>query len=118
MPGTPLAPTAPVPQVSMYRALALTPIAAALLSLTAPSEAQAFGDTCLRDVRAKGSVQNSMGRARSAAITAWESTVRQRHGSRFANWYYSGDRTIDCSWDNSGTQIRCSAIALPCGRKA
>ena len=103
----------------MHRTVVLTAlIAAAFLATRAPSEAQAFfGDQCLRDVRAKGSVQNTMGRARSAAIAAWESTVRQRHGSRFANWYYSGDRTIDCSWDQSGTRIRCTATALPCGRK-
>ena len=102
----------------MHRKVIVALVAlAAILATGAPSEAQAFGDTCLRDVRAKGSVQNTMGRARSAGIAAWESTVRQRHGSRFANWYYSGDRSIDCSWDQSGTRIRCTATALPCGRK-
>ena len=102
--------------MSRTRFLALLP--AAVLALATPSEAQIFADTCLRDVRAKGAVRNTMGRALNAVIGAWESTVRQRHGGRFANWYYSGDRTIDCSWDSSGTRIRCTATALPCGRRA
>ena len=101
----------------MSRALVLALLAAAILAFAPASDAQAFGDTCLRDVRAGGRVQNTMGRARSAAIAAWESTVQQRHGRRFADWYYSGDRTIDCSWDGTGTRIRCTAAALPCGRK-
>jgi hypothetical protein len=80
------------------------------------SDANAFGDTCYRDVRAGGSVQSSMNAARNAAIGAWESAAAKRHGSRFSNWYYSGDRTIDCNWDTSGRKIRCTATALPCGR--
>lgn len=79
--------------------------------------AAAFGDTCYRDVRAKGSVQGSMRNARDAASSAWEQAVRKRHGGRFANWWYSADRTFDCSWDVSGRRIQCTAIAGPCGRK-
>ena len=101
----------------MLRSLLVSLIAVGALAVTQPSEAQAFGDTCLRDVRARGSEQNTMGRARSAAIAAWEGSVQTRHGRRFADWYYSGDRSIDCSWDASGTRIRCSASALPCGTK-
>jgi hypothetical protein len=100
----------------MYRVCAFAVVAAALLALPT-TEAQAFGDQCFRDVKAQGSVQSSMGRARTAAIAAWESAAQRKHGSRFANWYYSGDRTIDCSWDASGTRIRCTAVAQPCGRK-
>lgn len=99
----------------MYRVHALV-LAAACLALPT-TEAHAFGDQCYRDVRAQGSVQNTMGRARNAAIGAWENAAQKRHGSRFADWYYSGDRTIDCSWDTSGTRIVCKATALPCGRK-
>lgn len=100
----------------LYRCLSLGLLAVAALATVRPTEAQAFGDTCLRDVRAQGSAQSTMTGARNAAIAAWESSVRKRHGSRFANWYYSGDRLIDCSWNASGARIRCVASALPCGR--
>jgi hypothetical protein len=99
----------------MYRVCALALVAAVLAWPT--SEARAFGDKCYKDVKAQGSVQGTMGRARSAAIAAWESATQRKHGSSFANWYYSGDRTIDCSWDASGTRIRCVAVAQPCGHK-
>jgi hypothetical protein len=99
----------------MYR-VCFTALATVILAMPS-TDAQAFGDQCYRDVRAQGSVQNSMGRARSAAITAWEGAIQNRYGSRFADWYYSGDRTIDCTWDASGTRIRCTAVAQPCGRK-
>jgi hypothetical protein len=91
--------------------------AAVALAAALPSEAAAFGDQCYGDVKARGSVQGSMSSARNAAIAAWESAASRRYGSRFANWYYSGDRTIDCSWDNSGRRIQCTALAGPCGRK-
>ncbi len=79
--------------------------------------AQAFGDTCYRDVTARGSVQSSMSAARNSAIAAWESAVSRKHGARFGNWYYSIDRTFDCSWNNAGNRIKCLAVAGPCGRK-
>lgn len=91
--------------------------AAALAMLTFTSgDARAFGDKCYRDVSARGSVQGSMSRAQSAAIAAWESAAYRRHGRGFADWYYSGDRTISCSWDKSGARIVCVAVAMPCGR--
>lgn len=67
-------------------------------------------------MKATGSVQSSMSHARDAAVAAWESAVARRYGSRFANWYYSADRTFECSW-NDPSRIRCVAIAGPCGRK-
>jgi hypothetical protein len=91
--------------------------AAALLPATTSSPATAFGDQCYRDIKATGSPGRSMTAARSNAIGAWEAAASNRHGRRFANWYYSADRTFDCTWDNSGTRIRCVAIAGPCGRK-
>ena len=99
----------------MYRVCAVA-LVTAILALSAP-EAQALGDQCYRDAKAQGSVQGSIDRARNSAIAAWESAAQRKHGNRFADWYYSGDRTIDCSWDASGTRIRCVAVALPCGRK-
>ena len=88
----------------------------ALVSALGAGEASAFGDRCYRDTSAKGTVQGSMSSARNAAIAAWESKAAKQHGRRFANWYYSADRTIDCKWNNSGSRIWCTAIAVPCGR--
>lgn len=91
--------------------------AAVALPVATATPAAAFGDTCHRDVRVRGAVQPTMSSARDSAIAAWEKVVSQRYGARFANWYYSADRTFECSWDATGTRIRCLAIATPCGRK-
>jgi uncharacterized protein YukE len=91
--------------------------AAALLPATTSSPAAAFGDQCYRDIKATGGIGGTMKSARNNAIAAWEAAAAKRYGNRFANWYYSADRTFDCSWDNSGTRIRCTATAGPCGRK-
>ena len=96
----------------MYRAAGAALVA--LISLAAAGDAHAFGDTCRKDVASKGSVQGSMSAARNAAIAAWETQTSKVYGNRYANWWYSGDRTIDCSWDRSGTRIRCTAVAIPC----
>lgn len=101
----------------LCHAFALLFASAIALPAATATPAAAFGDTCHRDLRVKGTVQPTMSSARGAAIAAWESTVAQRHGSRFANWYYSADRTFECTWDATGTRIRCLAIATPCGRK-
>lgn len=90
---------------------------ASIITLAGAGEALAFGDTCLKDVVARGSVQGSMSKARSAAVAAWETKVATVHGQRFANWWYSGDRAIDCSWNKSGSRIWCNAVAIPCARK-
>jgi hypothetical protein len=105
------------------RALLLGSLLAATLVLPVgigrPSgEAQAFGDRCYRDVTVRGVQRGSMSSARESAINAWEAAVRQRHGVRFADWYYSGDRSIDCSWNTNGSRFYCRAVALPCGRVA
>jgi hypothetical protein len=100
----------------LLRASALILAMSAATALTSTT-AVAFGDTCYRDVKARGSVQRSMSSARGAAIAAWQQAVAKRYGSRFANWYYSADRTFECSWDASGRNIRCIAIAGPCARK-
>jgi hypothetical protein len=97
--------------------LALVMVVGFVLPAGTAAPAQAFGDTCHRDVTARGSVQGSMSSARGAAIDAWERAVSRKHGSRFANWYYSADRTFDCSWNTGGNRITCVATAGPCGRK-
>jgi hypothetical protein len=91
------------------RRIVLTAVLAWVAGFAVPvataTDARAFGDTCHRDVSARGGVQASMKAARSSAIAAWESAVSRKHGSRFANWYYAGNR------------IKCTAVAGPCGRK-
>lgn len=90
---------------------------AGLVMICSAGEAFAFGDTCHKDVVARGRVEGSMSKARDAAIAAWEKKVANVHGQRFANWWYSGDRAVECSWNKSGNRIWCNAIALPCARK-
>lgn len=99
----------------MFRVTAAAAAAFALF-LTA-GDAFAFGDTCRKDVAARGAVETSMSRARGAAIAAWETKVSAIHGRRFADWWYSGDRLIECSWNRSGTRFTCNAVAIPCGRR-
>lgn len=101
----------------LIRASALLLAVILVMPAATSGPAEAFGDTCYRDVKARGSVQRSMSAARGAATAAWEQSVSKRYGARFANWWYSADRNFDCSWDNAGRNIRCVAIAGPCGRK-
>lgn len=99
----------------MYRTAGA--VIVAVLTLLSAGEASAFGDTCRKDVSARGSVQGSMTKARNASISAWETQTARAYGNRYANWWYSGDRTIDCTWDASGRRIRCIAVAIPCASR-
>jgi hypothetical protein len=82
-----------------------------LLSLSPASATR-----CLYPERTvSGSVQRGLSQARASAIQAWEAAVARRSGKRFADWYYSGDRTFTCSWNTRGDRIRCQASAVPCG---
>jgi hypothetical protein len=85
--------------------------------VTSAPTADAFGDRCCPEVRVRGEVRGTMREAMQSAIEAWERQVQRQRGTAFADWYYSGDRQIDCGWDVSGRRIRCSAVALPCGRE-
>jgi hypothetical protein len=91
--------------------------AAVFVSPATTREADAFGDVCYRDVIVKGGMASTLRGAHRAAIDAWEARVARQYGPRHANWYYSGDRTFECSWDVTGTRIRCIARAIPCGPK-
>lgn len=81
------------------------------------TEAQAFGDQCFNPLRVEGQDRSSMRAAMASARHQWERVVTQRQGGRYADWYYSGDRSMDCTWDRSGTVIRCTTTATPCGPK-
>jgi hypothetical protein len=86
-------------------------------ALATANDAAAFGDRCFDPITVRGQVAGSMRAAWASAESAWESAAARRHGSRYANWSYSADRTFDCSWNIDGNRIRCTAEATPCGRK-
>ena len=88
--------------------------AVAVTTLLHSAPAHAFGDTCRAQVKATGKSAHSMHGAHHNAIHAWEHAVRHMDGRRFADWYYSGDRTLACSWPADGRHITCVASALPC----
>jgi hypothetical protein len=85
---------------------------AALLVFSAPAAAT---DVCKAPLSANGGVVTGWKPSMAAARTAWERKAARTHGARFANWWYSGDRTIECTWDDRGITYRCRATAIPCG---
>jgi hypothetical protein len=75
------------------------------------------GDVCKKAVTEEGGCFTSERAAKRSAIKAWENCVRDEHGAAFANWWYSGDRTISCTWTDDKVPVyTCAAKALPCGR--
>ncbi len=101
----------------MRRALAVITISM-FVSVSAVAPAAAFGDRCFYPgLTGKGAAQGSMSAAYSAARAAWESAAAKKHGRRYADWWYSGDREFSCNWNKSGSRISCTAYAVACGRK-
>ncbi len=90
-------------------------VATGLMVAAAP--AWAFGDVCHGPVAAKGHREHDKHVAMASAIRHWQHSASHKHGARFADWYYSGDRSISCSWDAPGRHFWCTATARPCGRK-
>lgn len=98
------------------RYLGTLAISAAALAMIGVSGAVA-GDVCKKAVTETGGCFTSERAAKRSAIKAWEDCVRGEHGAAFANWWYSGDRTISCTWtDEKVPAYTCTAKALPCGR--
>jgi hypothetical protein len=89
--------------------------AAALLLLPAITAPVTAAESCKRDVTAQGRQVRGENNARSVAIGAWQSKVSRQYGRRFADYYYSGDRTMSCVWDSRGVLYTCRVTALPCG---
>jgi hypothetical protein len=90
--------------------------AAAIVTVLGLAAGPAHATRCLYPERAvAGQVRATLSKAHSSAIGAWQAATAQRHGRRFANWYYSGDRTLQCKWNDRGNKIRCQASAVPCG---
>lgn len=82
----------------------------------APSGAMAFGDTCYGALSVKGQWEHNRHDAMWSAIDKWEHKAGDKHGGNHDNWHYSGDRSVDCKWDDNGSHFVCTAKALPCGR--
>ena len=97
----------------MQRSRTARTAAVVLTILMSTNSAQAF-DKCHLNVAARGDRKPSMDQAMASARTHWRSEVGESHGRRFNDWWYSGDRSFDCSWDASGTRISCVANARPC----
>lgn len=88
----------------------------ATASLTAMSgAASAFGDVCYPAIRDEGEGR-SLHAAMHDAIDSWRHAVKHKYGAKYANWWYSGDRNIDCTWNATATHFRCAARATPCGK--
>jgi hypothetical protein len=101
----------------VMRKVGLFTIALAGTLAFATSSAWAFGDVCHGPMSAKGHKEHDRHAAMASAIRHWQHAASHKYGSKFANWYYSGDRTISCSWDAPGRHFTCGATARPCGRR-
>ena len=97
------------------RKLALTAAAVTALMAFGALPAAAW-DKCHGPVSAKGSKKHDMREAMEAAKRHWHEHAEDKYGHHFANWNYSGDRTISCKWDAPGRHFWCTATARPCGR--
>lgn len=73
-------------------------------------------DVCRKAVSATSAPVRGWKPAMAAAQAEWQRQATRRYGRGFGNWWYSGDRAIDCTWDDRGVMYRCRATALPCGR--
>jgi len=87
-----------------------------MVSLGLATSANALGDVCHGAISAKGNKKHDEHAARMSAIAAWQNKARCDYDDRFANWNYSGDRSISCNWNASGTKFWCVATARPCAR--
>lgn len=54
--------------------------------------------------------------AMESAKYHWHEKAEHKYGDHYDDWYWSGDRTISCSWDAPGKHFWCTATARPCGR--
>ena len=99
----------------MHRRQALT--ALAMVTLVTLPLAPAYATRCIYPERTvTGPIRSTFSAAQNAAIGAWQTSANRKHGKRFANWYYSGDRSVSCRWNDRGNRIKCHASAIPCGQ--
>jgi hypothetical protein len=91
-------------------------IAAVSVSLMGLAPQQAHATRCVYPERAvKGPVRPNFAAAQNSAIGAWQQVANRQLGRRYSNWYYSGDRSVTCKWNERGNKVQCSASAVPCG---
>ena len=95
-------------------------LAAALAALSVGSFAGAASatDVCLRPLTAKGNSHPDYFTAMALAMKSWEYGVARRDGRRFADWNYSIERGVTCTWrgDARDAIYTCTATAQPCAR--
>lgn len=96
---------------------AISVIAMIASSGLASPAAAVFGDVCLDEVVVRGAAAGSYAAAVTSASRAWEPVAAKRHGRRFADFSYSGERQFSCTWNDPGTRYRCTVSARPCGQK-
>ena len=87
-------------------------VIAVTMSFVQPAAAR---ETCKAAVSAEGRERHGERHAMRSAIRHWQNHARDEYGAGFADWYYSGDRTISCTWDDKGVHYVCKATAKPCG---
>ena len=91
-------------------------MALAIVGFVGLSMAPAHATRCIYPERSvTGPIRSTFGAAQNAAIGAWQASANKKHGRRFSNWYYSGDRSLTCQWNDRGNRIKCRASAVPCG---
>lgn len=75
----------------------------------------ASAKTCKATLKEK-KVQLSESQARKAAIAAWSSTAKRKHGASFANWSNANNKKMNCKQVTAGKrqQQLCIAIGKPC----
>ncbi len=88
-------------------------IAAAFAASALPAFAH---DDCRGPVAATGRDHGSRRAAVLSAEGAWQASAADLMGIRYANWNYSGEREVACSWADDGSWYRCTARARPCAR--
>ncbi len=94
----------------------LTIAAASALALFAVTGTPAVAGepNCKPALSAKGATEHSMRDAIEAAKYAWHEKAEHKFGDAWDNWYWSGDRSVSCSWDKPGKHFTCTATARPC----
>lgn len=86
--------------------------------LGAPAaEAKRLGGVCKRVVVAEGKPQLSwFGAAKRSARDNWRKKVARRHGTRWASWRRTRDRSYRCRRAGGGLTLHkiCVVMARPC----
>jgi hypothetical protein len=90
-----------------------TVLALASLASTAAAECRPRTTASAAARRGPAGIDQALGMQTSVrALESWKQRVRERYGSRFANWNAARDRRSNCT--TTAEFIKCSASATPC----